>query len=229
MDKFRNQLTRDELKKFAKEVSKTLMKSDFKHNRVEDPTKISDKLAKKAKKYVKEFFEKAVEKKRAEERARAERHKLSGTNGSSSENGKIPEDENIDLTPLAASPSPSAPGAPIHSPTTTYPDPSDLKRKREDEEDIETPDGDSSESNKRLKETPPPPPPPPTSEMPIDSQSTDINEMEGLEPPNPKMKIEMEEDLALKRQEEDLMRENEEALKMDLDGKLGGGLKSLKG
>ena len=60
MDKFRNKLPKEDLKKFAKEIGKKLVASDFKHNRVEDPTKITDKQEKKVKKYVKEFFDKAV-------------------------------------------------------------------------------------------------------------------------------------------------------------------------
>ncbi|KAF2454529.1 hypothetical protein BDY21DRAFT_291302, partial [Lineolata rhizophorae] len=73
MDKFKTKLPRDDLKRFAKEVSKKLVNSDFKNGRVEDPTKISTKQEKQVKKFVKEYFEKAVAKKREHDRLRAEK------------------------------------------------------------------------------------------------------------------------------------------------------------
>ena len=64
MSRYTHKLPKDDLKKFAKEVGKKLVASDFKNNRVEDPSKISEKQERKVKKYVKEFFERAVEKKK---------------------------------------------------------------------------------------------------------------------------------------------------------------------
>src|SRR5271154_5142266 len=81
MDKFRNKLPKDDLKKFAKEIGKKLVASDFKNNRVEDPTKISTKQEKKVKKYVKDFFDKAVAKKAAHDKMKAAKKPHSGTNG----------------------------------------------------------------------------------------------------------------------------------------------------
>ena len=63
MDKFKSRLPRDDLKRFAKEVSKKLVASDFKNKRVTDPTKISEKQERSVRKYVQEYFEKAVQKK----------------------------------------------------------------------------------------------------------------------------------------------------------------------
>ncbi|KUJ12779.1 uncharacterized protein LY89DRAFT_192605 [Mollisia scopiformis] len=215
MQKFTKQLPRDDLKKFAKEVGKKLVASDFKNNRVEDPTKISDKQEKKVKQYVRTFFEKAVEKKKAMDKKKKEKEALKLANGGPS-NGvsksfeesktevKEEADDTMELTPntpvdMTASPHPSISATPSFS---------DLKRKREDTESELTPGGmDGAESNKRLKEedaTPPPPPPPPPAE-------------------SPGMEIEVEEteeEKELRRQEEDLMRENEEALMMDMDGSL---------
>lgn len=73
MDKFRHKLPKDELKKYAKDLGKKLVSSDYKNNRVTDPTKISDKAAKKVKQYVKDYLDKAVAKKHAHDKARKAR------------------------------------------------------------------------------------------------------------------------------------------------------------
>jgi [histone H3]-lysine36 N-trimethyltransferase len=57
----------------AIQVAKKLVNSDFKNNRVEDPTKICEKQQKKVKKFCKEYFDKAVAKHRAYEQKKAER------------------------------------------------------------------------------------------------------------------------------------------------------------
>ena len=64
MDKYRAKLGKDDLKRLAKEVSKKLVSSDYKNKRVQDPTKVSDSQSKKVKRYVKEFLDRAVEKKK---------------------------------------------------------------------------------------------------------------------------------------------------------------------
>lgn len=92
----------------------------------------------------------------------------------------------------------------------------DLKRKRDDD-DFGTP-LDESEPTKRIKENdedtevfpPPPPPPPPAGDMPEEIQESD----------DTSAKEETEEERELRLQEEELIRENEEALMMDLDGSL---------
>lgn len=73
MDKFRHKLPKDELKKYAKDLGKKLVSSDYKNNRVTDPTKISDKAVKKVKQYVKDYLDKAVAKKHAHDKARKAR------------------------------------------------------------------------------------------------------------------------------------------------------------
>lgn len=220
MQKFTKQLSKDDLKKFAKEVGKKLVASDFKNNRVEDPTKISEKQEKKVKKYVRDYFEKAVEKKRAIDKRKKEKEALKLANGSGSNGVSKPEeleevkedeeaDETMDLTP----------NSPVEMPGSIPATPSltDLKRKREDL-DPDTPTqsfNSESDSNKRLKEeetTPPPPPPPPPADSPIPIVEGDDSMEIGKE--------ETEEEKELRRQEEDLMRENEEAMKMDMDGSL---------
>ncbi|CZR54666.1 related to histone-lysine N-methyltransferase [Phialocephala subalpina] len=89
MQKFTKQLSKDDLKKFAKEVGKKLVASDFKNNRVEDPTKISEKQEKKVKKYVRDYFEKAVEKKKAIDKRKKEKEAAKLANGSSKVGKKL--------------------------------------------------------------------------------------------------------------------------------------------
>ena len=194
MKKFSSQLPKDDLKKFAKEVGKKLVASDFKNNRVQDPTKISEKQEKKVKSYVKEYFEISPSQQLKDD---------SDIEMSDNEEDKA-------LIASFAQPSPSIPS----TPTDSF---SDLKRKREDEL-LDTP-GEESDS-KRLKEEendesevspPPPPPPPPAGEMPdLMDEDMLVNHV----------KEETEEEKELRLQEEALMRENEEALMMEMDGSL---------
>ena len=226
MQKFSKHLPKDDLKKYAKEVGKKLVASDYKHGRVEDPTKISDKQEKKVKKYVRDYFEKVVEKKKANEKRKREKEqtaasangpKANGADGNSSLDKDDPskvesdgEDEEVDLTPN--SPIPEIAPSPSIPPTPLGTDSPDLKRKRTGDD---TPD-DASESSKRFKDDdvspPPPPPPPPAGGMP-DPDMLDINGQ-------CLSKEDSDEDKELRKQEEDLMKENEEAMKMDLDGSL---------
>ncbi|KAL3953684.1 hypothetical protein ACCO45_011640 [Purpureocillium lilacinum] len=63
LDKFRHKLPKDELKRLGKEIAKKLVASDYKNNRVEDPTAaLNEKQVLKIKKYVSDFLNRAVEK-----------------------------------------------------------------------------------------------------------------------------------------------------------------------
>ncbi|KAI5864655.1 hypothetical protein GGS23DRAFT_561239 [Durotheca rogersii] len=171
VDKFRQKLPKEELKKFSKEINKKLVASDYKNNRVDDPTSITEKQEKKVKKYVRDFFERAVEKYREHEKKKAERAK----NGSDASR----------KTGSAEPPSQSGPPAAEEDEDmmTTGDDddvgstPKSPYRKRKYEDDAaDSPSLTPSEtpSAKRVKEddgdvpSPPPPPPPP----PIDGEST---------------------------------------------------------
>jgi [histone H3]-lysine36 N-trimethyltransferase len=212
MDKFRNKLPKEDLKKFAKEIGKKLVASDFKHNRVEDPTKITDKQEKKVRKYVKEFFDKAVAKKAAHDRMKVDKKLDSAIDGNSTKtsNGtssttveadaenaiKIEDPDDMDLSDDGEETGHAVPSVPA-TPSLDTPSDEGLKRKRDDlgESFDSTP---SETPVKRVKEedmeglpSPPPPPPPPPAEDMI---------------------MQMDEDAELAAQEEALMRENEEAL-----------------
>ncbi|KAI1768786.1 hypothetical protein GGR53DRAFT_462171 [Hypoxylon sp. FL1150] len=159
MDKFSHKLPKEDLKKFAKEVNKKLVQSDYKNSRVSDPTSITEKQEKKVRKYVKEFFDRAVEKRREYEKKKAERAK-SGHDVSQA----TPASQLIE-TPTTKGDGDVAMTDEEDAGLT--PDSLDRKRKREDI--LESPSLTPSEtpSMKRLKEdegdipSPPPPPPPP--------------------------------------------------------------------
>ncbi|GAD97928.1 SET and WW domain protein [Paecilomyces variotii No. 5] len=87
MDKFKHKLPKEDLKRYAKDVAKKLVNSDFKNNRVEDPNKISEKQQKQVKKFCKEYFDKAVVKHRQYEKKRSERKAQEGR-----EKGETPTD-----------------------------------------------------------------------------------------------------------------------------------------
>jgi len=102
MDKFKNKLPKDDLKRFAKDVAKQLVKSDFKHRRVDDPTKISEKQEKQVKKFVKEYFDKAVTKKAEHDRKKADKKAKEGGSAPGGTTSMTPDQtltvEKLDVT-----------------------------------------------------------------------------------------------------------------------------------
>lgn len=230
MQKYATKLPKDDLKKFAKQIGKDLVASDFKNNRVEDPTKISENQEKKVKRAVREYFDKAVRKRVVRDAKLADskkREKQANPNGNGT-NGKDPKRED---TTMSSSPDvvddenvevPSPTASPSGQLEMEF-----LKRKRDNDNDEESPS-----ENKRVKEesetprdssTPPPPPPPPPAEgMPVlGSGDHEMSNGHGGE-----VKEETEEEKELRMQEEDLMRENEEAMKMEMETDPNGTLKT---
>jgi histone-lysine N-methyltransferase SETD2 len=210
MNKFRNKLPKEDLKKFAKEIGKKLVASDFKNNRVEDPTKITPKHEKKVRKYVKDFFDRAVIKKGEHERKRAERKSHSKANGHREEAGvtdqatstsvevdllvdaKAEDSDDEGMSDIEGEPTPQL----------ATPGEDGLKRKRDADM---TPDDTlykriKDESSETLIEPSPPPPPPPPPQEDLMKKELMEEQMD-------------EEEAELRAQEEALMRENEEALK----------------
>lgn len=173
MDKFKGKLPKEDLKRFAKEISKKLVISDYKNHRVEDPTKISSRQEKQVKKYVKEYFDKAVAKKREHEMKKAERRSKGGEPAASPTPATVADvkeeeesdgDQDMAMSDEDEYEKPKLQSATPVTPSDQLLQAEGLKRKRVDEED---PDGAKLEDNeatpnKRLKsESPPPPPPPP--------------------------------------------------------------------
>ncbi|KAI8962451.1 hypothetical protein F5Y11DRAFT_190736 [Daldinia sp. FL1419] len=158
VDKFHKKLPKEDLKKFSKEINKKLVASDYKNKRVDDPTSIPEKQQRKVKEYVKDFFNRAVEKYRAREQKRTERtnehHDSQASQDADPTATPTVKDEDIIMTDDEGVG--STPGS------------LDRKRKREDDT-CGSPSLTPSEtpSMKRVKEdesdapSPPPPPPPP--------------------------------------------------------------------
>lgn len=219
MDKFRQKLPKEELKRHAKDVSKKLVSSDYKNKRVVDPNLISEKQEKKVKKYVNDYLGRAVEKYKELEKKKAE-----ATSGSGSE-VKVPSAApDADVYAIASVETPGTGEARAADEDAVMSDvedavqsPPERKRKR-DEEDLLgaslTPE--EMPPLKRLKEeettdepTPPPPPPPPGAEMEVDITPTQVEELTRKQEETQRLADEAEQDRI--RQEEALQRENEEA------------------
>ncbi|KAK4099045.1 methyltransferase-like protein [Parathielavia hyrcaniae] len=212
VDKFHRKLPKDDLKKLAREVNKKLVGSDYKNRRVEDPTSISPKQAKKVKAYVHDFFDRAVVKYTEHERKKA--HGTSAKPASGSASSKPGEAPSSVATPLkddaaamsdaedgASSPGSSAAGlkrkrddndvgdGQAESPEAPLSETPSMKRAKEDEGDADA-DADVAAATTTTTPSPPTPPPPP-----MDTPPT-------------------EEERSMREQEEALMRENEEAQRL---------------
>ncbi|KAJ4264908.1 histone methyltransferase set2 [Fusarium torreyae] len=211
LDKFHHKLPREELKRLGKDIAKKLVASDYKNNRVGDPsTPLNDKQAKKMKKYVHDFLDRAVEKYGDRQKQKAPQEagtqikdgqgpNGTGGNGGSSTDGlngssRVKGEGDLANEAVVAVQSDNEGEGSLGSP--------DRKRKREVEvagsPSIASSDGPNM---KRLREdemdepSPPPPPPPPPQSI-----------MEG---------VVTAEQQALREQEEALMRENEEAQRLE--------------
>lgn len=186
LDKFRHQLPKDELKRLGKEITKKLVASDYKHNRVQNPSAaLSEKQEYQIKRHVKQFMQRGVEKYRA-------------MNGRGDEPPASAKTQEASATPTV-SPGKDADDAPM-SDADTPASSVERKRKREDEaENSASATPSEGRDMKRLREaegsqaTPPPPPPPPAE---VNGEAA-------------------EEQRALQEQEEALMRENEEAQRLE--------------
>lgn len=181
MNKYKHKIPRDDLKRFAKEIAKKLVASDFKGGRVKDPTKIDEKQQRKVKEFCKQFFDKAAHKhKKHEEEREARKSKKDGVSkdtpdGSPAVKAEFAdEDEDIKMSDNEledkVSPTPE-----IGTPSETS---QSLKRKRESpnikEEGIDAPRSPlkklhvDTEDVKASPPAPPPPPPPPATDSPMD-------------------------------------------------------------
>lgn len=211
MDKFHRKLPKEDLKRFGREINKKLVASDYKNHRVDDPTSISAHQARKIRKFVKEFFDRAVVKHRENEQRAAQRAGSSSAGAPSPNNGGSAAEPRSSLGLNGASSAPAknqqhdADGDIVltdvedegdNTPATSSPE---RKRKRAEDQNAQAPTSEPVPSPKRVKEasteesipSPPPPPPPPT-----DTPLT-------------------EEERSMREQEEALMRENEEAQRLE--------------
>jgi len=155
--------------------------SDYKNQRVDDPTKISSRQEKQVKKYVQEYFEKAVAKKKEHDKKKAERKGKAGEGGLSDGTPPKPcvkkEAESDDEQDMAMSEEedekPKRESATPVTPMDQLLISEGLKRKRGiDGNPSFTEKGEEETTpSKRLKSEspPPPPPPPPFNEVPMDT------------------------------------------------------------
>ena len=155
------------------QISKKLVNSDFKNHRVEDPTRISSKQEKQMKKFVKEYFDKAVAKKLEHDKKKAEHREKGGATAASptppiepmvkKEADESDGEQGMEMSdddPEKEKDNVATPATPIDQMTNGE----GLKRKRGDSNDSNGINADNDEatpSKRPRSETPPPPPPPP--------------------------------------------------------------------
>jgi len=182
-------------------LSQKFATSDFKNGRVQDPrAPLNEKSIKGIKNYTKSFLDKAVVKHQQRETAKEEERKQAAEAGVSAavspSETPAKEDAPMDDAAYEMDISPADESTP-NSPS--------LKRKREDEDEnlgsaiSPTDDNPAKQLQEDLngsESSPPPPPPPPPEVVMVDEEMT-------------------EEKRLLKEQEEELMRENEEAERLE--------------
>jgi [histone H3]-lysine36 N-trimethyltransferase len=207
MNKYKAKIPREDLKRFAKELAKKLVESDFKGGRVEDPTKITDKHQQKVKKYCKEFFEKAAHKHSKHEKEKAAK-KAKLANGTKTDSASMSTSTSIATSPkqnLDASPEvdvnkeDGSDGEDIKmSEDEREGDvklmPADLsidaqnsdslkrKRSRSEGRDVKDEDGLAKSPLKKLNLDSPPPPPPPPPAPPMETPDDTPRQSEGASP-----------------------------------------------
>lgn len=193
-----------------------MVASDYKNDRVQDPTAtLTDKQVKKVKAYVKDFLDRAVVKYREHEKKKAGQDSATNAGDDGAGNGpeSLPASDTLNgvlskedslMTEIIAEAISSPEDGGSHTPGSPH-----LKRKRGEEDDVPiiTPVDELEPVTKRVKEleegaaeTPPPPPPPPPPPE------------ESGEPPEASL---TEEERDLRAQEEALIRENEEAQRLE--------------
>jgi histone-lysine N-methyltransferase SETD2 len=168
MNKYKHKIPRDDLKRFAKEIAKKLVASDYKAGRVKDPTKIDERQVKKVKDFCKQFFDKAYQKhkKHEAEKSTREKNKNSKAEGEAQSPVASPptadQDEDIKMSDNELEDTPS-----VATPSDAN-DFGTLKRKRADRADTSgvgdeerEPTGSPAKRLNMESDTPPPPPPPP--------------------------------------------------------------------
>jgi hypothetical protein len=174
-NKYKGRLDRDDIKRFAKECSKKLVNSDFKNKRVTDPSKIDPKQEKAVKKFVTEFFERAVVKKKEHDQRKGE-----GSNPADAGDMQVdsPKDANNDGPSNIA-------GTDSNNGVSASLSPANLKRPRNEESSTTgaTHEDDQQGKKARVSAPAPPPPPPPAGSMREDDMqagSDDYSSVEGF-------------------------------------------------
>ncbi|KAI6380413.1 hypothetical protein MCOR25_001608 [Pyricularia grisea] len=234
-DKYYKRLPKEDLKKFVKDVNKTLAASDYKHGRVKDPSKVEEKQQSKIRKYTRDFLDKAVKKHelRQAEKDSTNSKKLEDGPGEPSGSTLSGATEGSKISPPNAdagvqSTNDSAPRS-VDSPDSSA---TDLKRKRGESHDVENVEGAAADLTpgytplaKRVKETdveepsppPPPPTPPPLDELDDAVRMEEATEGRRLREHEDELRLENEEAHRLQQDavEQKRLREHEEALERE--------------
>ncbi|KAF2754475.1 hypothetical protein EJ05DRAFT_142624 [Pseudovirgaria hyperparasitica] len=187
IDKYKQKLPRDDLKRYGKEISESMTKSDFKHKRVSDPHHLDDTQVKLVRKHIAQFFEKAATKHARREEERSKR-KAPKQNDETKSNSTKPHD-------IPAAPSPFAAldhdgkdvelddinDTPSGSVRSGSPG---LKRKRPADNTPEeiTAHNDIISPKRSKVDTPSPPPPPPTEDSTPTENGADVIETVAYHP-----------------------------------------------
>ena len=152
-------------------VTNTLVDSDYKHNKVQDPNQLSTGRAHKMRDYVKKFFAKAHHKLRDRQKDK-ERKKEKDEQASSTADTSLKETNADDVEISDPEPDPEDERTtPADTPPTRDSSPNELKRKLDEANGSPVAEDGSASPSKRIKsETlggpPAPPPPPPPTEPP---------------------------------------------------------------
>jgi [histone H3]-lysine36 N-trimethyltransferase len=197
MNKYKHKIPKEDLKRFAKEIAKKLVASDYKAGRVKDPTKIDEKQQKKVKDFCKQFFDKAAYKHKKHEEEKTARRDKKGSKAAETPTAMSPESQ--DTPALSMKKEESDIEMSDHDEPTPNPDetPSDsraLKRKRGSSSPVAhvktEDDGAKSPFKKLVAEATgnghvdaaePPPPPPPPAPMETPPASTPREDADGME------------------------------------------------
>lgn len=187
---YRKKLEKEDIKRLSKEVrmitnlrlrllislqvAKKLVRGDYKSGRVKDPTaKLSSRHEKTVKNYVKEFMDKAVKKKEERDKQKASRQGDGKADSPATmEKGDNEVDWDDDMMDIQKDLAASHDVSPTGST-------SELKRKREGNEDPTSPKKTRTEADDSELQVVPPPPPPPPTDAPLDADDSST-----LENPN---------------------------------------------
>lgn len=226
MDKFHGKLPKDELKKFARDINKKLVASDYKNNRVEDPNSISSKQAKKVRSYVQEFFNRALVK-YSEHEKKKQAQKGTGPPSQPDSSATPIKEDDLALSDIDGASSPGSSAGRNkrkrddgdedshvgQSPDNAAPSETpSVKRVKEDDEETES---NLPPPQQQQQTSPPPPPPPPPPQEPLTAAAASPELPSPPPPPVDTPPTTSEEERSMREQEEALMRENEEALRLE--------------
>ncbi|KAG9594939.1 hypothetical protein KCU97_g5419, partial [Aureobasidium melanogenum] len=178
-NKYKGKLDRDDIKRFAKECSKKLVNSDFKNNRVTDPNKIDSRQEKAVKKFVTDFFERAVVKKKEHDQRKGQSSNQAGTDAMQVDSPKDADVEDVsNVAGMHTNDDNNDTAASLSS--------ANLKRARIEESSMTGAAHEDDPQGKKARVSapaPPPPPPPPAGNMheeDMQAGSEDYSNAEGF-------------------------------------------------